>query len=308
PLPLPRAINSGVPEAVERVLLKALAKERRDRYAAASDLTKAFVEAWLAAGVPMKGTGITLAGPAAQVLGAPGPTVEGEAEPPKMDAPIPAVAPEAAGAPAAKPVKPKRKIPRWILVGGGILLFLCCVFVFLATRNNRNNRGQDAATAQATAVTLAPAATATSDAPLPPRDTGRLLDDFEGTPPVGSSGWEGFVDEATDSAIVCAANTDAAHSGANSLLFEFDVAAKSWATCGFYFRNPQNWSAAKGVSFYLRADRAGLPFHVDVYGGSPGALDTYYYAGQTPPESVDNWTLIEIHWDEIRRAEWQDPA
>ncbi len=45
PLPLPRQINAGVPEAVERVLLKALAKERRDRFPDVKSLVTAFVEA-----------------------------------------------------------------------------------------------------------------------------------------------------------------------------------------------------------------------------------------------------------------------
>jgi predicted Ser/Thr protein kinase len=42
PLPLPRKINPNVPEAVERVLLKALAKERPDRYADVAGLVEAF--------------------------------------------------------------------------------------------------------------------------------------------------------------------------------------------------------------------------------------------------------------------------
>ncbi len=42
PLPLPRSIKPEIPEAVERVLLKALAKERSDRF---SDIA-ALLEAW----------------------------------------------------------------------------------------------------------------------------------------------------------------------------------------------------------------------------------------------------------------------
>ncbi|MBN1667490.1 MAG: protein kinase [Anaerolineales bacterium] len=42
PLPLPRTVNPGVAEEVERVLLKALAKERADRYESASLLAIAF--------------------------------------------------------------------------------------------------------------------------------------------------------------------------------------------------------------------------------------------------------------------------
>jgi serine/threonine protein kinase len=45
PLPLPSAINPQVSESVERVLLKALAKERDDRYPDAEALAQAFVQA-----------------------------------------------------------------------------------------------------------------------------------------------------------------------------------------------------------------------------------------------------------------------
>jgi tetratricopeptide (TPR) repeat protein len=57
PLPLPRTMNPDVPEPVERVLLKALAKERRDRYDSANSLVQAFKKAILAediASVPVE--------------------------------------------------------------------------------------------------------------------------------------------------------------------------------------------------------------------------------------------------------------
>jgi serine/threonine protein kinase len=41
PLPMPRSVNPAIPEAVERVVLKALAKETGDRFARAEELIKA---------------------------------------------------------------------------------------------------------------------------------------------------------------------------------------------------------------------------------------------------------------------------
>ena len=60
PLPMPRSINPKVPESVERVLLKGLAKERADRYANVDSFVQAFKQAWIDAGVPMQGTAITM--------------------------------------------------------------------------------------------------------------------------------------------------------------------------------------------------------------------------------------------------------
>ena len=60
PLPLPRTVNPSVPEGVERVLLKALAKERSDRYETVSELVAAFKSAWEKAGIPMQGTAVML--------------------------------------------------------------------------------------------------------------------------------------------------------------------------------------------------------------------------------------------------------
>ncbi|HLO27519.1 MAG TPA: FHA domain-containing serine/threonine-protein kinase [Anaerolineales bacterium] len=47
PPPLPTSIKPDLPEEVERVILKALAKQRSDRYAKVADLVNAFKKAWL---------------------------------------------------------------------------------------------------------------------------------------------------------------------------------------------------------------------------------------------------------------------
>ena len=60
PLPLPMKVNPNVPEPVQRVLLKALAKDRLDRYTSTEELMSAFKEAWTEAGVPMQGTAIVM--------------------------------------------------------------------------------------------------------------------------------------------------------------------------------------------------------------------------------------------------------
>jgi len=142
-------------------------------------------------------------------------------------------------------------------------------------------------------------------APLP-SGTLSLLDDFEGNALAGTSGWESYFQDNTDTQLGCAPESGNAHGGAASLKFEFDVAPNSWATCGFYFDSAQNWSAGQGVSFYLRADRAGLPFDVDLYGGSPGGRSTYILRMETPSGSENDWMLVEIGWADILRAEWEE--
>ena len=84
------------------------------------------------------------------------------------------------------------------------------------------------------------------------------------------------------------------------------VAANSWATCGFYFDTTQDWSAGEGISFYMHADRAGIPFDVELYGGNPGGRTTYAWHTQTSEGSERGWILVEIPWENILRAEWEE--
>ena len=122
PLPLPRSINTKVPESVERVLLKALSKERADRYEDIPTMVQAFKAAWESAGVPMQGTALTL----------PAVTKDGNKE---KEARVSSEAKTALG----KEPKPKKKRSPWPFVAAGILLALCCLFVFIATQENRKN-------------------------------------------------------------------------------------------------------------------------------------------------------------------------
>lgn len=133
-----------------------------------------------------------------------------------------------------------------------------------------------------------------------------MIDDFEGAPPAGTSGWEGYFQDNTDTRLICASESGNAFTGVSGLKFEFDAAPDSWATCGFYFDSIQNWSAGQGISFYLRADRAGIPFDVDLYGGDPGGRTTYVFHTQTPTGSENNWMLVEVPWENILRTEWEE--
>lgn len=116
PLPLPMDVNPKVPEPVQRVLLKALAKDRLDRFETVEELIGAFKAAWLEAGVPMRGTDITM-------------RFVQDAKPNRKPA-------------AEKPLEKQKSAPgpdqrrtTWMWVGVGLITILCIGFGFLALRN-----------------------------------------------------------------------------------------------------------------------------------------------------------------------------
>ena len=123
PLPMPRSINPKVPENVERVLLKSLAKERVDRYAEVPQMTQAFKAAWASAGVPMKGTALTL------------PAVTAPQEKPAY------TVQRGSTAQTAIAQEPKKKRSPWLFVASGVLLTICCLVGFFVVRQNRLNLG-----------------------------------------------------------------------------------------------------------------------------------------------------------------------
>ncbi|MBE0670381.1 MAG: serine/threonine protein kinase [Anaerolineales bacterium] len=148
PLPLPMDVNPKVPEPVQRVLLKALAKNRLDRYETVEEMITAFKAAWVEAGIPMRGTAITMR---------PGSLKEKEQT--KSQPQAKSVEP-AGKTVAAKGPAPKRSSP-WTWVGVGVIAILCIGVVLIAVWRNR-----PALRNQPTTVPVA--ATATPLTPLLP--------------------------------------------------------------------------------------------------------------------------------------------
>jgi len=120
PLPLPTTIKPDILPALERVLLKALAKGKDDRYQKVTELAIAFEDAVVEAAPVLssvEGSGV-----------APAPEEE-KAEP----ATVPPTVVEAK--PAAPEARPSRR--RWLIIGGAVaalLLCVCCAGLFLASR------------------------------------------------------------------------------------------------------------------------------------------------------------------------------
>lgn len=137
-----------------------------------------------------------------------------------------------------------------------------------------------------------------------PAEVGGLVAGFESDEPA----WEAYRDEATSTTIVCAPEAGTAYAGNAALHLDFNVAANSWATCAHMFASPQNWSAAQGLTFYLRSGQPGLVFDVNLYSGAPGMLETYLYTIESPAESAQHWIPFTLTWDQFHRADWEENA
>ncbi len=151
PLPMPRSLNAALPEALERVLLKALAKERDDRFATVADLLaaleKAMAESAEQATPSPEVVGVPVSAVVEPTLHTPKsppeppivatavvePTLHMPESPPKL--PIAATA----IAPSKVEVPPQSRRKLWIALGVVGLLLCCCAAVVVGTaiRNDK---------------------------------------------------------------------------------------------------------------------------------------------------------------------------
>ncbi|MBI3241018.1 MAG: protein kinase [Chloroflexi bacterium] len=141
PLPPPSSVIPDISPEIERVLLKALAKDRNDRYPTCGE----FLEAW------------RMAVSASDTVHAARPAISPEAT---MAAPPPAFT-VAKAKPGSKKeaAQPEKKRPNRLVIGGGaaITIFCCCVLALGAVARNRNQLGGTAAANTATSVAQATA-------------------------------------------------------------------------------------------------------------------------------------------------------
>jgi hypothetical protein len=163
-------------------------------------------------------------------------------------------------------------------------------------------------------ATPTPAAALPTDTPVPTRaepapppaeaeKAAGLIDDFEGSDFDGR--WWPFTDDNTVS-FTCTPGQPG-HTGQQAMRLTFEVGASSWPGCGMDV-DPGLWGDAGGLSFFWRADRAGLEAfvilsmedptqtHPDSQGFTP-----FQVALQTPGEE---WTPVTLTWDDFAKAEW----
>ena len=149
PLPMPRSVNPQVPEAIERVLLKALAKERTDRYMDVTGIVEAFKKALEE--MPLLETtevmpvqvATTLAAPisAQQSLPLPEsdkvspapvippPVIVSAPEPTDIQHVIEPISPQPAVKTSKTKSKPRTKIPVWVFIVVGLVILCGCSWV-----------------------------------------------------------------------------------------------------------------------------------------------------------------------------------
>jgi tRNA A-37 threonylcarbamoyl transferase component Bud32 len=183
PLPMPHDVNPNVPEAIERVLLKALAKERTDRYPDVAAMVAAFRDAAVTA--DRASTALPHAVPVAPSAVTPtAATVKGAAPEAVGTVVAPTGLPTAAPLPAAQ----QGFQFQWWYALIAVVVVGACLFGLFAV-NRFRNRAQRQPTAVATAVALTPAG---ASGQLPPARTpppvAPTSDQVARTPPPPPSG------------------------------------------------------------------------------------------------------------------------
>jgi serine/threonine protein kinase len=122
PLPLPSTVNPDIPLDLQRVLLKALSKERADRFKDVPAMVKAFKEAWT--NIPTV-AGIVPPAPEPELASAPASATTAPVVPPRTV--------------SATVTAQKSKSPApWLWIAGVFLLCLCCGVGALALRARDN--------------------------------------------------------------------------------------------------------------------------------------------------------------------------
>ena len=127
PLPLPHLVNPKVPDEVERVLLKALSKEREDRYESVKALTSAFKKAWDDSEVDLADA--TMTTPIQNIPAPPPPDILARSEASTL---APEKEEEQKESLASTIKKPKKKRPIWLFIAAGVLILAAIAFAINA--------------------------------------------------------------------------------------------------------------------------------------------------------------------------------
>ncbi|MBW8009716.1 MAG: protein kinase [Chloroflexi bacterium] len=142
PLPMPRSINPMVPEGVERFLLKALSKEREDRFADVNEMIEAFKTTAVGGQLPEVWSDPATSAPTA-VADASAPAADALDIAAAADAPT--IAPEV-GLEDLSEDKPRRRLRWWYAIP--IVLTICFCLIILSQADKDKELPGGAATDQ----------------------------------------------------------------------------------------------------------------------------------------------------------------
>ncbi len=178
---------------------------------------------------------------------------------------------------------------------------------FVPLLNYYRNRwkGADEETASRVDNEPAPAQEPSEQPQASPPDTA-LIDDFEGDPPVGSYGWQSYSDDhEPENKISCFPVNEKPYAGRKSLKIDYDIVLYSWATCDLTFDSPQDWSAYKGISFFVQAQQENTRFNLDLFIESPQSTENYVHHIRLDAP-VGEWQAVFIPWQEFKRVDWEE--
>lgn len=297
PLPMPRAVNPAIPEPVERVILKALAKDSDDRYATAGEMVTALRRAMEEAETrpdvtfPLDET-ISMPPQAAPLL-VEEPSIPGEAE---VKEPI---------------VTPSRqRVPWWVLAGGAVVLAVVVGVILMTTGIVPGTRRQTPVPTATSVPVVLPTDTSVStrvEGPvLPttePSQAGVLIDDFEGGD--FSDRWWSITDEGT--VLFSCTPDQPGHTSTHAMRLTFEAGANSYPACGIELDSDRG-KDARGLSFFWRAGQPDLRAVVVV--GMEDATQTHPESGGATlfdvvlQTSGKEWTLVTLEWDDLTKVRW----
>ena len=125
-----------------------------------------------------------------------------------------------------------------------------------------------------------------------------MIDDFESGVHPYSDYWVPYWDEAVDTSVSCNPSSGTAHQGSSALQIDFTVLPDSWASCELLYSSTRSWQG-QGLQFYLQSSEAGLPYGLLFYYMLGDERATSLIEFETPAESVGDWTLVTVPWDEF---------
>ena len=154
-------------------------------------------------------------------------------------------------------------------------------------------RPTPAATSQPEEEATEPPPPAESSSPKP----AGVVDDFE-----SAAGHWGTNAE-TGSTVECGPAAGTAHGGSSALRLRYGVEPWGWVECGRSFDAIQDWSAATGLSLWVRSDEAGEWFTLMLFSGDPQGPSPFELEFET---TAAGWTQFVFPWADLIPAEWAD--